>query len=63
MSEPPPSSSGGGVPSSAQAAGDRQALLENSPWQPGYLRMLSDASHEGLKNHTLHLPWETGVSR
>ena len=25
--------------------------------------MLSDASHEGLKNHTLHLPWETGVSR
>ena len=63
MSEPPPSSSGGGVPSSAQAAGDRQAPLENSPWQPGYLRMLSDASLEGLKNHTLHLPWETGVSR
>ena len=63
MSEPPPSSSGGGVPSSSQAAGDRQAPLENSPWQPGYLRMLSDASLEGLKNHTVHLPWETGVSR
>ena len=63
MSAPPPPSSGGGASSSAQAAGDRQVPLESSAWQQGYLRMLSDASHEGLKNHTLHLPWETGVSR
>ena len=63
MSAPPPSSSGVGVPSSAQNAGDRQVPSESSAWQQGYLRMLSDASREGLKNHTLHLPWETGVSR